>query len=528
MDRDIAGVPVPALLTGNEPACPPLDPDGIPSGFLLMPDGIHHEAQPGEAQWICPPLRVTARFRNSANVNWGRIVEVQDPLGNWKSLPVLDCELGSNASAVRSKLQNIGFELPREKGRGEMVSKLIADWKPARMLVTAEHLGWTDNATTGFVLGGGVSVGSTDVLPMGHALSPLAQEIRVRGSLDAWRSTVACKCSGNDLLLVAVSSAFAGPLLEFLDLDLGGGLHLRGVSSCGKSTILRVAASVWGSPELVGSWRATANGLEAAAAASNSMQLVLDELAGIDAKELDKAIYMLANGVAKTRMAPYGTPVAPTRWKLSILSSGEISVADKLAEARRSQMAGQTVRLVDIEADAQAFGAFDTLHGAANGAAFADTLKVAAEQAYGSAGPAFVQLLICNRRIIRSVAGKFFVEFEKQATSQLATGAHGQDKRVIKRFALIALAGLLATKFNLTGWNTTAARDAALSVLNDWQDGQSSQNEGGKQTLEKTKVFLSAHAAQLIHLADPTAPVPINPIGWRDATQVYLPQSTWH
>ncbi len=75
---------------------------------------------------------------------------------------------------MRSKLLNIGFELPREKGRGEMVSKLIANWKPARMLVTAEHLGWTDNATTGFVLGGGVSVGSTDVLPMGHALSPLA------------------------------------------------------------------------------------------------------------------------------------------------------------------------------------------------------------------------------------------------------------------------------------------------------------------------------------------------------------------
>lgn len=89
MDRDIAGVPVPALLMGNDLACPPLDPDGI-----------HHEAQPGEAHWICPPLRVTARFRNSANVNWGRIVEVQDPLGNWKSLLVLDCELGSNASGA--------------------------------------------------------------------------------------------------------------------------------------------------------------------------------------------------------------------------------------------------------------------------------------------------------------------------------------------------------------------------------------------------------------------------------------------
>jgi len=61
----------------------------------------------------------------------------------------------------------------------------------------------------------------------------------------------------------------------------GGGLHLLGRSSTGKTTALRLAASVWGrgeTPGFVRAWRATTNGLEGAAAGATDTVLILHEL----------------------------------------------------------------------------------------------------------------------------------------------------------------------------------------------------------------------------------------------------------
>lgn len=526
MDRDINITPVTFL--AQVPTGHFYDPDGIPVGFSLLPDGIYLEVAPNEPQWICSLLRVSALFCDGTGKNWGRLVEVIDRDGNWHAFPVFDSLHSKSASSVLSALQELGLRVPRMKGRGELVSTLIADWTPTRRLVTARRLGWTDQTMSNFVLGSGRAVGSINVLPVEDALTCLADQICTRGSLDDWKNTVARSCVGNPLLLLAVSLAFSGPLLELLDLDFGGGLHLRGTSSCGKSTILRAAASVWGSPQLMGSWRATANGLEGVAAARNSMLLVLDELAEISAKEFGATVYMLANGKGKERMGPFGSAKETLRWKLAILSSGEIGAAEKLAEAGRKQTAGQEVRLVDIEADMRAFGAFDDLHGATDGAAFADQLKVSAAEAYGSAGPAFVRGLIEKRDAIRSFSDGFLKTFEAAAEHLLEPGAGGQDRRVLKRFALVAMAGELATRFGLTGWERGVANNAAFSAFTDWQDRRPTASEAENLALERTRSWVNAHAGQLVHLTDPTAPVPLDMIGWRNGAHVFLPASTWH
>ncbi len=53
--------------------------------------------------------------------------------------------------------------------------------------------------------------------------------------------------------------------------------------STGKSTVLRVASSVWGGFDYLQSWRATSNGLEGIAAAHNDSLLCLDEIGEIAA-----------------------------------------------------------------------------------------------------------------------------------------------------------------------------------------------------------------------------------------------------
>ncbi len=185
---------------------------------------------------------------------------------------------------------------------------------------------------------------------------------------------------------MSVSLALSGPLLEMLKQD-GGGIHLRGESSRGKSTILKAAASVWGSPEFVQSWRATSNGLEGVAVVSNSSLIALDEMSEVDAKEAGRVVYMLSNGTGKARANRAGAARPVAHWKVPILSSGELSLADKMAEAGQRKRAGQDVRLINIPADNRAHGAFDSLHGLADGAAFAEQLNMAAAQHYGQQVP---------------------------------------------------------------------------------------------------------------------------------------------
>ena len=155
------------------------------------------------------------------------------------------------------------------------------------------------------------------------------------------------------------------------------GLHLRGGSSIGKSTALFVAGSVWGGSPLNGyvrQWRATDNGLEGVAVAHCDTLLCLDELSQIDARAAGAVAYMLANGAGKARASRSGESRAPMHWRSLFLSSGEISLADKLAEDGRniSLAAGQQVRVIDIPADAGAgYGLFEHLHGFTSADAFA-------------------------------------------------------------------------------------------------------------------------------------------------------------
>jgi hypothetical protein len=83
-------------------------------------------------------------------------------------------------------------------------------------------------------------------------------------------------------------------------------------------------------------------------------------------------------------------------WLVSWLwiSSGEISVEEKLKEARLDATSGHEVRLIDIEADSRAYGVFDNLQGAGSRATFAESIQQAVQKNHGVVGAEFVRRLI--------------------------------------------------------------------------------------------------------------------------------------
>jgi uncharacterized protein (DUF927 family) len=310
----------------------------------------------------------------------------------------------------------------------------------------------------------------------------------------------------------------------------GGGMHLRGASSRGKSTVQRVAVSVWGSPRFLHSWRATANGLEGVAAACNASLLALDEIGEVSGREAGAAAYMLANGAGKARANRSGAARAAVRWRVAVLSSGEITLADKMAEAGGRAAAGQAVRLLDVAADGRAHGAFDTLHGAPDGAAFADRLREATALHYGTAGPAFVEAFLADREAATAAAREAIKAFRDMAAQRFDLSGEGQTERATARLGLVAAAGELATAFGLTGWPPGAARDAALDVLGQWLDGRGGGGPAeAREAVERVRAFLVAHGDsrfEPIAKGDDDRPV-INRAGWRDAGVFYIATDTW-
>ena len=101
-----------------------------------------------------------------------------------------------------------------------------------------------------------------------------------------------------------------------------------------------MAASVWGktdkentSDTFVQQWRAADNALESIAEAHNDGLLILDDLGQVDAKNIGKIAYMLGNQNGKSRSNTEISLKQIKSWRLMGLSSGEVSLEDKLNEA---------------------------------------------------------------------------------------------------------------------------------------------------------------------------------------------------
>ncbi|MEX1235308.1 MAG: DUF927 domain-containing protein [Roseovarius sp.] len=501
--------------------------DGLPVGYISDENGIYElrENMDGDIvpTRICSPIVMKGRCRNAASRGWGCVLAVQDPDGNWHELVISKQQLNKSANAALAPLFEAGFELAPVKKAAESVMVLLRSWQTDSQYLRFDRLGWTTNRHDAFVLGNGHVIG--DALVVTDSVSDeLMAAIHTKGTLTAWKKEVAAPCVGNPLMMLAVSHAFTGPLLSILGLN-GGGFHLRGQSSRGKSTIQFVASSVWGERALVQSWDGTPSGFEGIAAAFNDTFLNIEELHKADPRTIGDTVYKLADGEGRLRAKSNGDLQRPQRWRVPLLSSGEVSLEEHMASAGRRMFAGQDVRLINLEADGRAHGAFDTLHGASCAKACAERVDRACLENYGHAGPQFVGAIMRNthkKEKWRSVSDSFCRVIAKEAD---VPPHDGQVHRVLKRFAIAALAGELATKAGLTDWPVGAANAAAREMFLEWfEDREGTTNKEISAVVQRTQDYVSKNLDrfQTIGARDHD---PID--GWRDEGWFYIRPDRW-
>lgn len=508
-----------ALLVADEgnrkPARPPL-----PDGFRYMNGGAIEFLSPRKTEdgdevwaWLCSPIEVLAETRGEDEKGWGLLLRVHSPDGVWHTQAMPRALFMSDGGEWLALLFNLGLRLTAAKAGKERLRALLAMTSTPKRARTATRSGWY-NANT-FVLPDEAFGGYEGEHIVYQPEHPIPHAYKTRGTLDGWRREVAARAIGNSRLVFALSVAFAGPFLQPLSIE-GGGFHLRGDSSTGKTSSLWVAGSVWGGGPLAGfmlSWRTTDNGLEARAVQHSDTVLLLDELGQVTGTAAAKGAYMLANGVGKQRAGIAGEGRPAVEFRVLFLSTGEVSLAAKMAEDGLPAMAGQETRLVDLEADARAgMGAFEDIHGAASPAAFSDALKAACHDHYGHSSRAFLRQLLNAPDDAFAEANCLMAAFVSRVCPQ---GVDGQIERAAKRFAIVAAAGEIASQWGILPWPDGTAMDTNARMFREWLErrGTGGSLEGAK-AIAQVRGMIEKHGASRFVPWNPAEmpPIPSAPV----------------
>ncbi|MFZ4702616.1 MAG: hypothetical protein ACOYMG_21445 [Candidatus Methylumidiphilus sp.] len=164
---------------------------------------------------------------------------------------------------------------------------------------------------------------------------------------------------------------------------------------------------------------------------------------------------------------------------------------------------------------------------ASSPAAFSDALKRAAAQHHGQAGRAFLEKLTFDSSDLCAM-----LEEVKVAPMFATDGTEGQDKRAAARFALIGMAGELATEYGVTGWPVGAAGEAAAHEFKIWLSMRGKGNDERRQILQRVSGFIERHGDGRFSDADTTNDVQIRDrAGWwrdgHDGKSVTIPIGTY-
>jgi uncharacterized protein (DUF927 family) len=471
--------------------------------FSLRPTGLYRRTGK-KWEWITQLFEVSGQLRDLTSAGWGKVIRFRNSDGATKEIVIGSAALHTDPNQAIGLLADQDMDIKGTLAARRALVEYLVSVKVTGRVTTAQCTGWIEiGGKRAFVLPGeaiGAAVGAV-MLARG-----MEGPYERRGTLADWQNGVGALARDHRLVRVSIAVGLTGPLLDLGGFE-SGILHLHGRSSEGKTTCVRSAASVWGSGADGGymrSWRATANGLEGNLAGACDTLLPLDEVGQAEGREIGQSLYMATSGVGKQRMRRDASLRPSHKWRVPILSSGEVPIESRLNEdPRRGRAhAGHLVRAIDISARQGACGAFDRASPDFDPVAFANDLKRAASTHYGTAGPAFVRQLIEHSVTARNVRERVadFVATALAGTKDY----HGQAARAAERFGLVATAGELAIEFGIVPWVENSLVADAMALFKAWlaERGGATPYEV-RQIVAQVRHFIEANGEARFDDADP-------------------------
>ena len=243
------------------------------------------------------------------------------------------------------------------------------------------------------------------------------------GSYEEWLKVAKTVRKTDSVARIALAAAFASVVIKPIG-KLNFILHFWGGSGTGKTVGEFLAVSVWADPNDAAGYLQTFNsslvGLEQLAGFVNNLPLILDEFQLVkDKKSFEQTVYMLCEGIGKTRGAKTGGLQKTLTWKNCIITSGESPITHAASGG------GAVNRIIEIECREPLFK---------------DPIEVLdiIRQNYGHAGKLFMILMESDGA--KEKAANLYKEFYKQL------GTNSTEKQTMAA-AIILTADALATEW---------------------------------------------------------------------------------
>lgn len=449
--------------------------------MFIISDTLQVEIGDKAPSPLCSRLEVVSEGCDKHGRGRCRLVRFTDSFGNSRERLIMLSDLVTNQGKVLASLVDEGLSLYRHNSQGgnNQVAEFINTYPVKKFFTTVDAYGWVELGKSFIVPS--ATVGDTngsDIVFNGDEEG--APKYGQGGTLEQWQKTIGQNAKHSSRVAFAVCMAFASPLLKFTS-EPSGGFHLVGQSSSGKTTAIRAGVSVWAqvledSGELKNSWNATGNGLEGVAKNHSDLPLFLDELGQGDNGRLnvEQVLYMLGNGSGKRRMTREAKARASNEWRLLFMSAGELSASEMMDRQKKDIQTGANVRMATIEACPEGgHGVFETLPKGVEARALAESFSEDGAKYYGTAGVEFMRAFIddVHQRGGVEAMKAHIAEKMNEWVEAHAKNCNPQIQRVAKRFALVAVAGELATEYDVLPWNTGDASQFASLCFKSFVDG---------------------------------------------------------
>jgi uncharacterized protein (DUF927 family) len=239
-----------------------------------------------------------------------------------------------------------------------------------------------------------------EIITLDQGEKQMLEAFETKGSSKEWIDNVFNPIKDSPVAAFVIASSFTSVILR--DLNMSPFIvDLSGTTSTGKSTISKIAGSVWGNRNYVSEWNLTQVGLERKAAFLNSFPLILDDTRKANEWVLNDVIYHFSGGRGKGRGSVKGSQREMT-WNNILISNGEIPLNDYARD--KGGVSARNISFNDRPIQNADYKLFNTIY---------ENI----EQFYGAIGKEFLDVWNSHKKELLEEFPKYKKHFNKKAGS---------------------------------------------------------------------------------------------------------------